>query len=375
MANETFNYQCPACTGPLHFDGETGKLKCDYCDSLYTVEEMEALYGSAAKAAESETKAKEARKSETSGEVWDESGLNGDWGGDLGNMSAYNCTSCGAELLCEKTTAATACPYCGNPTIIPGKFSGALKPDYVIPFSVSREQAIEALHKHYGGKRLLPKLFSKENHIQEVQGMYVPFWLFDGEADADIRYHAVRTAVHETKREEIIETSHYELHRAGTVRFSKIPVDASKRMDDALMDSIEPFQYDGLKKFSLSYLPGYLADKYDCSVAECAKRADERATNTAHSAMDVTTWNYESVRAESSSIRLRRGKVHYALLPIWMLNTNWNGKQYTFAMNGQTGKLVGDLPVDKGIYWKYRMVFTAAIAGALYALQWIIALM
>ena len=194
MATQITNYQCPACMGPLHFVGESGRLECDYCGSNFDVAEIEALYKEkeqkAAKAAEDTENAPVTKD----GSEWDVSGLNEDWGADAEGMRAYSCPSCGAELLCEATTAATSCPYCGNPTVVPGQFSGILKPDYVLPFKLSKEDAIKALKKHYLKKPLLPSTFSKANHLEEIKGVYVPFWMYDGEASGSAQFHA--TQVH-----------------------------------------------------------------------------------------------------------------------------------------------------------------------------------
>ena len=134
MPSQVTNYQCPACTGPLHFSGSSGKLECEYCGSAYDVAEIEALY------AEKEEQAAQAQQSSAgaeSGTDWDFSGLNSDWGKDADGMKSYVCPSCGAQLICDASTAATSCPYCGNPTVVPGQFSGTLKPDFVIPFKLS----------------------------------------------------------------------------------------------------------------------------------------------------------------------------------------------------------------------------------------------
>ena len=159
MPTQVTNYQCPACTGPLHFAGGSGKLECEYCGASYDVAEIEALY------AEKEEKAAAARQA----------------------------PSCGAELICDENTAATSCPYCGNPTVVPGQFSGQLRPDFIIPFKLSKEDAVKALKDHYKGKIFLPKSFTQENHVQEIQGIYVPFWMFDGEAEGDACYEATRS--------------------------------------------------------------------------------------------------------------------------------------------------------------------------------------
>jgi uncharacterized Zn finger protein (UPF0148 family) len=375
MSTQVTNYQCPACTGPLHFVGSSGMLECEYCGSKYDVAEIEALYkekekkaAEASAAAEEKEKAAEAsaakEKSETQEGQWDFSGAGGSWGEEEETMKVYLCPSCGAELFCEETTAATSCPYCGNPTIVPGQFAGTLKPDYIIPFELDKAAAIEGLKKHYKGKKFLPKAFKEENHIQEIKGLYVPFWLFDGEADADMEFEATRSHSHIEGDEEVTITEHYRVRRAGTVPFEKIPVDASTKMPDAHMDSIEPFGYEKLKPFSTAYLPGFLADKYDVSAADSAQRADQRASNTAVSILTASaSVGYQTCVPVHQDVRLRRGGVKYALLPVWMLNTKWKGKDFLFAMNGQTGKMVGNLPVSWGKFFAWFGAIAVPLAA------------
>lgn len=371
MAAQITNYQCPACTGPLHFAGASGMLECDYCGSKFTVQEIEDLYkekDEAAAAAQAAAEAKEEAAQTAAAETDDEDRwdtVSSSWGAEAANLKVYNCPSCGAELICDVTTAATSCPYCGNPSIVPGQFRDTLKPDCVIPFRLDKNAAISALKDYYKGKPLLPKAFSDNNHIEEIKGVYVPFWLFDGKADADIRFQATRVHSYTQGNTMVTRTDHYRLRRAGTVNFEKIPVDASSKMPDAHMDAIEPYDYSALKPFSTAYLPGYMADIYDVDVEECSERADQRAKNTAVSIISGSVSGYSSVMPEHQSVRIRRGRVHYALLPVWMLSTKWKGQNYLFAMNGQTGKLIGDLPSSKQ---KMLAVF-AAIAVPLAALM------
>ena len=369
MATQVTNYQCPACMGPLHFVGSSGRLECDYCGASFDVAKIEALY------AQKEQKAAEAAQRETAGQApsagaadgsdWDASGLSEDWGADAAGMKAYSCPSCGAELLCDVTTAATSCPYCGNPSVIPGQFTGILKPDFVLPFKLNKEDAIKALKRHYRKKPLLPSTFSKANHLEEIKGVYVPFWMYDGEASGSARFHATQVHTYTSGDYEITETSHYDVSRAGSIGFEKIPVDASSKMPDDYMDSIEPYDYAELKPFSTAYLPGFLADKYDVSVEDSRERADKRCTGSLVSALERTVSGYTTCIETSRDIRLKRGKVHYALLPVWILNTRWEGKDFLFAMNGQTGKLVGNLPVST----KRVIGLFAAIAAPLIAIS------
>lgn len=373
MPTQITNYQCPACTGPLQFDGTSGKLICEFCGSSFPVAEIEALYaGKDAKAAEAQAKAEAKREQaqNAADDGWDTSELNNNWGAEAEGMRAYNCPSCGAELICDETTAATSCPYCGNPAIVPGQLGGTLKPDYVIPFKLKKEDAIQALEKHYKGRPFLPKAFKDANHLEEIKGVYVPFWLFDGEAEGEMSFEATRSHTHRSGDYKITQTEHFDILRAGKVVFERIPVDGSKKMPDDYMDSLEPFDYGSLTAFSTAYLPGFLADKYDVTAEESSERADSRAKATVIQSLRDTVTGYETVMERQSDVQLKRGAVKYALLPVWLLTTKWNGENYLFAMNGQTGKFVGHLPVDKKRKWSIfaAVYFPVALATLLYML-------
>lgn len=215
MASQVTNYKCPACTGPLHFVGASGKLECDYCGTQYEVADIEKLYAdkeaaaaAASEKAEAKAEANRQKMADMESQGWDTSGLSSDWGAEADGMKAYNCPSCGAELICDASTAATSCPYCGNPTVVPGQFSGALKPDFVLPFKLSKEDAVAALKNHYKGKPLLPKAFTSGNHIEKIQGVYVPFWMFDGQAEGTVDYEGLIHHEYETSDYEVTETEH-----------------------------------------------------------------------------------------------------------------------------------------------------------------------
>ena len=367
MANEITNYQCPACTGPLHFGSESGVLECDYCGSRYSVEDIEHMF--AEKNAHAEDAAQEAAEKEAEEHIqqgqWDMDSAGEAWGQEGEGLHAYNCPSCGAELICEETTAATSCPYCGNPSIIPGKLSGSKKPDLIIPFKVDKTAAVAALKNHYRGKPLLPKAFKSENHIQEIKGVYVPFWLYDAQVSADMTFRTTRVHTHTTPKEYITETDHFLVHRAGTLDFENVPVDGSSQMPDGHMDAIEPYEFSELKPFSLAYLPGFLADQYNVSQQECSSRANARCSASTEDALRDTVMGYASCVTIRKDITVHPGKVKYAMLPVWMLSTQWKGKNFLFAMNGQTGKLIGDLPIDKGklaLYCAGGFVAAAAIS-------------
>ena len=353
MAEKITVYQCPACTGPLKFDGKIGKLKCEYCGSTYTTQEIEKLFADKnesavaadAAAQEKADKAEEAAAA-AAAQAGDPEAASG-WGSDAAHMRAYNCTTCGAELICDETTAATSCPYCGNPTVIPGKFSGVDRPDYVIPFKVDKKQAVSSFKDYYKGRLLLPRSFESDNHIEEIKGVYVPFWMFSGEVSGRAQYEAYKEDRRRAGNEEIVRREHFDVHREGSMKFSKIPVDASTKMPDDLMDSIEPFDYKEMRPFAMEYMPGYLANKYDVTKEQSRKRADDRAVSSFRTALRNSVKGYNSVNVRQQSEKITPEAAEYGMLPVWLLSTNWADKTYLFATNGQSGKMIGDLPVSK----------------------------
>lgn len=376
MSDRVTNYKCPACTGPMYYDGDNDRLQCDYCGSSFTVEEIEALLAekteSAVEAADAEQAAPEAQPQvEISIEEEFDPGEAEQWELEDG-MMAYNCPSCGAELICDETTAAMSCPYCDNPTIIPSSVSDTLKPDLIIPFKLDKEAAKAALREHMKGKKLLPKVFSSENHIDEVKGVYVPFWLYDTEVHGDFVFSGTQVRSWSDYEYTYTETRYFDLERRGEMSIENLPVDASVQMDDDLMESIEPYDLSQAVEFKNAYLAGYFANRYDLTAEENRERANERVKKSAYNAFCATTTGYLSAGTKQANLRVRKSRAKYAFYPVWILNTTWRGKKYTFAMNGQTGKFVGDLPIDKSLRWKWHAIYGLGFSAVFFALSFLL---
>lgn len=332
-------YKCPKCGGAIEFDSSSQQMKCPYCDSLFDVESMKS-YDEAIKTAPDKMEWEK-----TFGNSWLEDELNG--------MSVYVCESCGGEIICNANTSASLCPYCDNPVVMKGNFSGDLRPDYVIPFKLDKKSAKESLYNHIKGKKLLPKIFKDENHIDEIKGVYVPFWIFDCDTDSRVNYNAQRLRHWSDSKYDYTETSFFLVKREGLISFDRIPVDGSSQMPDDLMESIEPYDFREAVDFQTAYLAGYLADKYDVTSEQSIERANQRVKTSVEEKFKSFVQGYSCVTVKNSNINLLKSGVRYALYPVWILNTSWNNKKYTFAMNGQTGKFVGDLPMDKRLFWKW----------------------
>ena len=351
-------YKCPCCDGSIEFSSEAQKMKCPYCETEF---EMETLLAYDA----------ELSQEHPDNMNW-ETAAGGEWTeGETQPLRVYICQSCAGEIIADASTGATACPYCGSPVVMMGQFAGDLKPDYVIPFKLDKKDAVEALKKHTSGKRLLPKVFADENHIQEVKGVYVPVWLFDTLATADMRWRGTRVRTWSDSDYHYTETSHYSITRGGTMKFSSVPVDGSTKMNDTLMESIEPFDFSQAVDFQTAYLSGYLADKYDVDAETSVKRVNARIRSSTEEAFAQTVQGFTTVHQEGCHVNLENSVAKYALYPVWLLTTRWNGENFLFAMNGQTGKFVGDLPLDKKAMWKWFFGIAGAVSAACFAVSYL----
>ena len=320
QTDQVLAYHCPTCGAALAFDPVSGNLKCSHCESVFTTEEIDAAY--------QEEEAE--RAAERTGDEW----------------KTYSCTDCGAELMADQNTAVIQCPYCGNNTIATAQFAGSIRPNSVIPFGITKDQAMAKYREYYSSglkKFLLPGSFHTGSHVEEIQGVYIPFWLYQGTAKIEGDYE-----VSNKKEEGDFEvTEHYHAQRNGSMNFSNVPADASKRMADDLMDSIEPYDFSGIKPFSMSYLPGFLAERFDVNEKDTKKRAEKRISETiTHKTRE--TLKYDSIDKEKAEVKVNFGRTKYALLPAWILTTKWDNKEWTFAMNAQSGKFTGNLPMSKG---------------------------
>ena len=345
---ELLTYKCPYCGGGIEFEASAQRMQCPFCDAVFDREailEMEKEQKNAGKDGEE-------NRNDAAGEA-----------------DYYVCSACGGEIIAGPNTAATRCPYCDNPVLLNRRLQGKWEPELIVPFRVTKRAAVTVLKRFTSEKPLVPKLFSNENHLEEMQSVYVPFWIYDAAYHADITYSATKTRSWSDRKYDYTETSYFRVARAGTVRFRNVPVDASSRMPDDLMDSLEPFRLEDAVPFQREYLAGYLADKYDVDPELCMNRAHTRMQNTAKGVFRNTAKGYDTLRESSEESRYLDIRPRYALLPVWLLRTEWEGKKYLFAMNGQTGKFIGELPMDNKAYWTKRLIYAGIIAAALFLLS------
>lgn len=331
-AQSVLEYKCPCCGAALVFDQQTQNMLCQYCDNTF---EMEAVleYNQSL------------QQQDANGFQWEEFRTEELSPQEQDALLTYTCPSCGGEIISDENTAATFCPYCESPTILPHRVSGGIKPDGVLPFKTTREDAEQAFLKLCKGKPLLPKMFTQQQRIEKITGIYVPFWLYDCSGSFKGTYKATRVHHWSDSRYHYTKTDHYLLNRASTGSFSRIPMDASSKNDDTIMESIEPFRYEDMVDFDTAYLSGFLADKYDVQATSGEERIRQRVSNTMDDLLQSTFLGYASVLPTAKQLNISNNQSKYVLLPVWMLHTKFQDKTYVFAMNGQTGKMTGTFPI------------------------------
>jgi len=330
-------YECPSCGGYMEFSADTQKLKCPYCDTEIAVDDYVPPH----------KPKEEANPAQDNTNGWNENETEG--------MYVYTCQSCGGEIIGDETLGSTACPFCNNNVVMKEKFEGDLRPDYIIPFKISKEKAKESYKNYLSKKKILPRVFFAENHIDEMKGLYVPYWIYDGVISENATYSCTRVKTWSDRNYHYTDTSYYDVHRSGFEKFTHIPVDASKEMPDDMMESLEPFDFSEAKPFNMGFLAGFIANRYDVEQIETQDRIKQRMSETIDDDIRDTVHGYASTVAKSKNINVNRINTKYALYPVWLLSTTWRDEHFLFAVNGQTGSFVGRLPLDKGLAFKYYL--------------------
>ena len=308
-------YTCPNCASDMQFDSESGMLSCKYCGRKDNIEHFsEDLISK--NFAPNETK-------------------------------EYLCNNCGGVVITDADTTATTCCFCDSSVVLQDRLSGTLMPAKVIPFAINKEKAEEAFRKWTKKGKLAPNSFKEANRIKEITGIYVPFWMYDLNGRMAVNVEATKVRSYTQGDYIYTETKHYDVYRDVTIDFLKVPVDASAMMDDKIMDLLEPYDYRDLKEFKTPYLAGYLAEKYNYDDQELFTRVKQKVRSAIHSYVGSTITGYASVNYRQKQEKIKNKQSEYALFPVWMVYYDHEKTEHIFAMNGQTGKIIGRPPVSK----------------------------
>jgi len=339
--------KCTNCGGDLKFSPHLQQWQCEWCDKIHTKEDLKDQL------AQSEDNQAEPQ----SGTV-------------DGSTVTYKCSYCGAEVITAVETIQTFCVYCQRPVTIQTQASGEFKPSSVLPFRNTKDDAIAQFKNFLKGKRFLPNSYCADKNIEKLCGVYIPFWLFDGMMHFDFSGEGDIISVYREGDFEVMRTDTYRLVRKGSIGVENIPVDASLKTPSDIMDSIEPFSFGDLAPFSPLYLSGFLAERFDVSQDDSFGRAEQRMTGSVDKKINHSLFRYARVRRHRDEKHTQNISAKYSLLPVWMLHSIFEEKDYLFAMNGQTGKMLGNLPMDKGKMLRFGLLvfLLSGIGSSLVAL-------
>lgn len=312
-------FRCKNCGGNVVYSPDEGKMYCPHCDGI-------------------------------------------DSGKIEGVGAKTECVNCGAPLEIKEYNSTCKCEYCGSYIILDERVDGEYKPHLVLPFQIGMRGAVELLKNEFKSRIFTPGTFLAESTLEEMKGMYVPFWLYDYKADVDYAGKGTKVRVWTGGDTEYTETSYYKVGRKMGIDFRKVPVDASIEMPDDVMDLMEPFDYNALEGFQEKYMSGFYGEIYNEGAEELEGRAHGKAEKDADSLLQETITGYHTVISEHKNIRLDRKATNYTLLPVWRYLYRYQGKEYPFYVNGQTGKIIGSTPVSKKKVLAY--------GGTVFAVVW-----
>jgi DNA-directed RNA polymerase subunit RPC12/RpoP len=354
--------KCPNCGASLVYQEGTDSLMCPYCGTKVPIRDIPKGSGSSENGAEKGAPAFSGRSSGTgraSGRAaqagpdsrtagaGETSGAS-EAAGQSKDTVTFHCSSCGAELITSAHTAATVCPFCGSPAILEDRLSGRNRPQSLIPFQYNRDKAREEFRRWTRSGFFTPRGFGRSSTLDAIEGIYVPCWLFDMQAEAHMEAKGSIVRSHREGDYMVTETDHYLLSRDTEASFARIPADASEQMPDETMDSLEPYQYDALRDFEPSYLSGYMAENSNYAPETLQPRAEKRADEAIAAQTRATMTGFTGVVIVNSQIREKVSAQEYSMFPVWVLQYRYRGKNWKLYLNGQTGRRIGSLPVDSG---------------------------
>lgn len=318
-------YKCKNCGGNSIYDPDKKAMWCPHCDGVDSEEQIDS-------------------------------------------PSMENCGNCGAPLEgIGEYTSALKCSHCGAYIILKERVEGENQPDLILPFMVSRQKAEEAMKKEFKKRILTPASFLTRQSLEGMEGSYVPFWLYDYQSKVDYEGKATKVRVYRSGDTEITETSHYRVVRKMDIEFDKIPVDASSRMADDVMDLMEPYEYQALENFTMKYMSGYEGEMVNFKEEELENRVEEKARADSDNLLSATISGYTTCVPVRKDIALTRTKADFALLPVWVYRYRYRGEEYVYHVNGQTGKVIGKTPTDltKAVLYSSTVFALTSIACVL----------
>ncbi len=304
-------FKCKNCGGNTIYSPEHRGMFCPYCDSEKSEERQHDLY------------------------------------------NITTCPDCGGELQIGEHTSALQCPYCNNYIILNERIEGDYLPNKLIPFKFSKEMTKNLLKERFKRCVFAPTDFLSEVRLNSMHGLYVPFWMYDYNTHCEYRGEGTKARSWITGNLHHTETSYYDVVRDMDIAYGDIPVDACVNMPDNIMDMLEPYNYGELTDFAPEYMSGFDGEKYNMTSDLVENRANVKMRGSAETLLRQSVSGYASIRQHHKSIEPVNTNTQYCLLPVWKYIYKYKEQLYPFYINGQTGKIIGKVPISGKKVWAY----------------------
>ena len=350
----TMSYKCPNCDGPLKFDPDKQLFTCEYCLGEFPPAQVQQMNRQ-----KEQHETYDEREMKHSEQVRQEAKAQGIDDSDEYPVS-YTCPSCGAEVVTTSTTAATTCFYCYNPIVLGSRLSGEFNPDRVVPFELSKEKAVDRFLAMCGKRWFLPKGFTGKSQVEKLNGVYFPYWFADEQKSAVLTATGKKIRTWRSGNKEYTETRIFHVVRGGDVIINNVFERALKNESRDMLQSVHPYDMKKAQPFAMSYLSGFQAEKRDLDKKDVEPVIEQKMHQYAEQALKNTMEGYDVIETDSFNERTDLSAYTYNLLPVWMMTYKYNGEIIPFAINGQTGKAYGQLPVAAG-----KLAIASAIVAVL----------
>ncbi len=328
------NYKCPNCGAHIVFNADEQMYICDFCLSKFTIAQMDASTRKKQAEIDRRLEKKEHAKQDKN-DIEAEA------------VQAYHCENCGADVISTDTNLSSYCYYCHSPVVFTDRLLGEKRPDEIIPFSIGKESAQTKFLEWAKNKRYIPKEFTTKAYLENMTGVYMPYWYLD--SDIDVDFIGNSRSVRSWRVGDFIETevTDYKHIRKGKFYLNDVNIVGSDKIDINLLNGIEPYDDSKIQKFSMPLLSGYLAEGFTVSGDKAEVELQRYTDNYANELLSRSlgfTGQIESIKKTFAvSQKLRT----YVMLPVWVLTYKYEDRIYVYAVNGSTGKSTGELPLVK----------------------------
>lgn len=324
--------KCPSCGGKMAFNVPTQALKCGHCDTDMQIADYD---------------------------LSNEAEVNK----DTYTVTVYTCPNCGAELSAPDDQTVAYCSYCGGESNLTMKQEDAIKPERIIPFKISKEKAVKTYEDALSKSIYVPKELKEGEHLDSFRGIYMPYLSYEVDIPDNV-LNLKGTKRYTSGKWDYYEEYEIDAEIGGAIK--GMSFDASASFDDSIAREIAPFDISEEKDFREAYVAGFYSDKLTTPPETYGDIVEDIAIDAVYKGIGEKAGDVRVIAPEDFSEKKRQlGVAGYRhrvdLFPVWFLTWKNEERVAYSVMNGQTGKLSMDIPVDKKAFFRGSGIATVVL--------------